>query len=208
MFIPRTPKALSGGQQGAPGGNPGAMAQYVPPPAVVVTGVAGSGKSTVGSRLASRLDWDWADGDAFHSAANLAKMAARKPLDDADRLPWLAEIGRWLDKEAADGRPAVVACSALKRRYRDLLRAGRPQVRMVYLVVDLKTLHQRMTDRRGHMFHADMLGSQLAALEPPTPEEGVLMIRSAGTPDQTVDQIIRWERLDSYLPAGGDHRTE
>lgn len=184
------------------------MALPVPPPVVVLTGVAGSGKSTVGARLAARLDWDWADGDAFHSAANLAKMAARKPLDDADRRPWLEEIARWIDKEAADGRPAVIACSALKRAYRDHLRAGRPQVRMVYLVVDLKTLHQRMTDRRGHMFHADMLGSQLAVLEPPTPQEGVLLIRSAGTPDQTVDQIIAWERLGSYLPAGGDHRME
>ncbi|GAA2020699.1 gluconokinase [Catenulispora yoronensis] len=184
------------------------MALPVPPPVVVLTGVAGSGKSTVGKLLASRLDWDWADGDAFHSAENLAKMAARKPLEDADRLPWLDEIGQWIDKESAEDRPAVIACSALKRRYRDRLRAGRPQVRMVYLVVDLKTLHQRMTDRRGHMFHADMLGSQLAALEPPTREEGVLMIRSAGTPELTAEQIIEWERLRSYIPVGGSRRGD
>ncbi|GAA2003764.1 gluconokinase [Catenulispora subtropica] len=176
------------------------MALPVPPPVVVITGVAGSGKSTVGTLLAERLDWDFADGDTFHSAANLAKMAARKPLDDADRLPWLDEIGRWIDEESDDERPAVVACSALKRAYRDRLRRGRPQVRMVYLVVDLKTLHQRMTDRHGHMFHADMLGSQLAVLEPPTPQEDVLMIKSAGTPELTVDQIIVWEQLRAYLP--------
>jgi gluconokinase len=175
------------------------MVSPVPPPVIVITGVAGSGKSTVGVLLAGRLGWDWADGDAFHSAANLAKMAARKPLDDADRRPWLDDIGRWIDQEAHAGRPAVIACSALKRAYRDRLRAGRPQVRMVYLVVDLKTLHQRMTDRRGHMFHADMLSSQLAVLEPPTPAEDVLMIKSAGSPEQTVDQIVEWERLGAYL---------
>ena len=172
-----------------------------PPPVVVVAGVSGSGKSTVGAALAGRLGWDWADGDVFHPGANLAKMAAHEPLTDADRIPWLDEIGRWIDQAAARRHPAVIACSALKRSYRDRLRAGRPQVRMVYLIVDLKTLHQRLTDRRGHMFHADMLGSQLAALEPPTPEEDVLMVRSEGTVDLTVDHIIAWEQLGAYVPA-------
>ncbi|MEY9863119.1 gluconokinase [Catenulispora sp. GAS73] len=183
---------------GAPG-TPGAAGAT--PPVVVVTGVSGSGKSTVGAALAGRLGWDWADGDAFHPGSNIAKMAAHEPLTDADRMPWLDEIGRWIDKAAAAGRPAVIACSALKRSYRDRLRAGRPQVRMVYLVVDLKTLHQRLTDRRGHMFHADMLGSQLSTLEPPTPDENVLMVQSAGTPDQTVDRIIAAEHLAAYAAA-------
>ena len=173
---------------------------------VVVTGVSGSGKSTVGAALAGRLGWDWADGDAFHPGSNIAKMAAHEPLTDADRGPWLDEIGRWIDKAAAAGRPAVIACSALKRSYRDRLRAGRPQVRMVYLVVDLKTLHQRLTDRRGHMFHADMLGSQLNALEPPTSDEGVLMVRSEGTPGQTVDRIIAGEHLEGYVPTEAGRR--
>ncbi|ACU75015.1 carbohydrate kinase, thermoresistant glucokinase family [Catenulispora acidiphila DSM 44928] len=177
------------------------------PPVVVVTGVSGSGKSTVGAALAGRLGWDWADGDAFHPGENIAKMAAHEPLTDADRLPWLAEIGRWIDRAADADRAAVIACSALKRSYRDLLRAKRPQVRMVYLIVDLKTLHQRLTDRRGHMFHADMLGSQLAALEPPTPEEGVLMVKSEGSVDQTVDHIIAWERLGGYVPAEEGRRV-
>jgi gluconokinase len=171
---------------------------------VVVTGVSGSGKSTVGAALAGRLGWDWADGDAFHPGSNIAKMAARQPLTDADRLPWLDEIGRWIDKAAATDHPAVIACSALKRSYRDRLRAGRPQVRMVYLVVDLKTLHQRLLDRQGHMFHADMLGSQLSALEPPTPDEDVLMVKSAGSPDQTVDRIITGEHLEAYLPSSAE----
>jgi gluconokinase len=180
---------------GAPGTTP-----PVVPPVVVVTGVSGSGKSTVGAALAGRLGWGWADGDAFHPGGNIAKMAAHEPLTDADRVPWLDEIGRWIDTAAAAGHPAVIACSALKRSYRDRLRAGRPQVRMVYLVVDLKTLHQRLTDRRGHMFHADMLGSQVNALEPPTPDEDVLMVQSAGTPEQTVDRIIAGEHLEAYLP--------
>lgn len=178
------------------------------PPVVVVTGVSGSGKSTVGAALAGRLGWGWADGDAFHPARNIAKMAAREPLTDADRVPWLDEIGRWIDKAAAEGEPAVIACSALKRSYRDRLRAGRPQVRMVYLIVDLKTLHQRLTDRRGHMFHADMLGSQLSALEPPTPDEDVLMVKSAGTVEQTVDHIIAWERLQAWGPAASAARGQ
>lgn len=176
------------------------MAHSLPPPVVVVTGVSGSGKSTVGAILADRLGWDWADGDAFHPGENIAKMTARQPLTDADRLPWLDQIGLWIDRESGAGRPAVISCSALKRSYRDRLRAGRPQVRLVYLAVDLKTLQQRMTDRRGHMFHADMLASQLAVLEPPAPDEGVLMVQSAGTPDQTVDRIVEGEQLAGYLP--------
>jgi gluconokinase len=174
------------------------------PPVVVLTGVSGSGKSTVGAALAGRLGWDWADGDAFHPEANIAKMTRHVPLTDEDRIPWLDLIGHWIDRCAAAGRPAVIACSALKRSYRDRLRAGRPQMRMVYLVVDLKTLHQRLTDRRGHMFQADMLGSQLADLEPPTPEENVLMVESAGTtPEQTVDRIIDGEHLQGYPAAAG-----
>lgn len=183
---------------------PPAASPTAAPPVIVVTGVSGSGKSTVGAALAGRLGWDWADGDAFHPGSNIAKMAAREPLTDEDRIPWLDEIGRWIDKAAAADRPAVIACSALKRSYRDRLRKGRPQVRMVYLVVDLKTLHRRLTDRRGHMFHADMLGSQLAALEPPTPDEDVLMVKSAGTPELTVDHIITYECLRQYLPKSAE----
>jgi gluconokinase len=182
---------------------PAASASAVPP-VIVVTGVSGSGKSTVGAALAGRLGWDWADGDAFHPGRNIAKMAAHEPLTDEDRIPWLDEIGRWIDKAAIADRPAVIACSAVKRSYRDRLRKGRPQVRMVYLVVDLKTLHRRLTDRRGHMFHADMLGSQLAALEPPTPDEDVLMVKSAGTPELTVDHIITYECLRQYLPKSAE----
>jgi gluconokinase len=170
---------------------------------IVITGVSGSGKSTVGAALAGRLGWDWADGDAFHPGANIAKMAAHQPLTDADRLPWLDEIGRWIDKTAETGRPAVIACSALKRSYRDRLRAHRPEVRMVYLLADRETLHRRLADRRGHMFHADMLASQLAALEPPTPDEHVLMVPSQPSVHKTVDRIIIGERLEQYLPEGG-----
>jgi gluconokinase len=171
---------------------------------IVVTGVSGSGKSTVGAALAGRLGWDWADGDAFHPGANIAKMAAHHPLTDADRQPWLDGMARWIDTEAAAARPAVLACSALKRSYRDRLRAHHPEVRMVYLLVDRETLRHRMADRRGHMFQADMLDSQLAALEPPTPDEGVLTVRSQPTVDKTVDRIIAEEHLEEYLPESGE----
>ena len=136
------------------------------PPAVVLIGVSGSGKTTVGALLAKRLGWIFADGDRFHSPENIAKMMALKPLTDADRSPWLAEIGGWIDREAEQSQACVVACSALKRVYRDVLRDGRPQVRLVYLVVPSERLRTRMLAREGHMFAADMLASQLAILEP------------------------------------------
>src|SRR5260221_4322715 len=109
-----------------------------PPPAdapcvLLVTGVSGSGKSTVGELLARRLGWEYAEADDFHPEENLAKMVAGQPLEDADREPWLANIGAWIDAASAAGKPAVVSCSALKRAYRDRLRGTRPNVRLIYL---------------------------------------------------------------------------
>src|SRR5205085_844004 len=99
----------------------------------IVMGVAGTGKTTVGALLAGRLGWLYAEADAFHPPANVDKMAAGQPLTDADREPWLEAIGHWIDERAAAGEPGVVSCSGLKRAYRDRLRRGRPQVRIVFL---------------------------------------------------------------------------
>src|ERR1700722_2723356 len=102
-------------------------------PVLLVCGVSGSGKTTIGTLLAKRLGWKYAEADAFHPPANVAKMAAGHPLDDADRVPWLAAIGAYIDETTLAGRPAVVTCSALKRAYRDELRRGRPNVRVIFL---------------------------------------------------------------------------
>jgi gluconokinase len=171
------------------------------PPAVVLIGVSGSGKTTVGALLAKRLGWIFADGDRFHSPENIAKMMALKPLTDADRSPWLSEIGGWIDQEGEQRQACVIACSALKRVYRDVLCDGRPQVRLVYLVVPSERLRSRMLAREGHMFAADMLASQLAILERPTADEGVYQVRSMPTPAQTVDAVIESAHLAPFVVA-------
>lgn len=138
---------------------------------LLVTGVSGSGKSTVGSLLARRLGWPYAEADDFHPEANLAKMVTGQPLDDADRRPWLANIAAWMDATSAAGRPAVVSCSALKRTYRDQLCADRPNVRLIYLDADKQTIRSRLSARRGHFFPASLADSQFAVLEPPAEDE-------------------------------------
>ena len=137
-----------------------------PLPPVVVMGVSGSGKSTVGAALARALAVPFVDADALHPEANRAKMAAGIPLDDADRAPWLDAVGAVL----AAG-PVVVACSALKRTYRDRLRAAAPELRLVFLDGSPALLASRMAARPGHFMPASLLDSQLAALERPAPDE-------------------------------------
>ncbi len=144
-----------------------------PPPVLLVMGVSGSGKTTVGSLLAGRLGWTYAEADAFHPPANIAKMHAGHPLTDADRVPWLDAIGAWIDKTTAERQPAVVTCSALKRSYRERLHAGRPHVTVIYLDADPDTVRTRLAAREGHFFPPQLLDSQLRDLEPPAPEEGI-----------------------------------
>jgi gluconokinase len=128
---------------------------------VVVMGVSGAGKSEIGARLAEALGVPFVDGDDLHPAANVAKMAAGIPLDDEDRWPWLDLVGARL----AEG-PRVVACSALKRTYRDRLRAAAPRTAFVEIDVDRVTLLERVQERPGHFMPASLLDSQLATLEP------------------------------------------
>jgi gluconokinase len=157
---------------------------------LIVAGVAGSGKTTIGALLAGGLGWPFADGDTFHPEANIAKMRADIPLTDADREPWLRAIGDWMDAKIAAGQSAVVACSALKRAYRDELLSGRPKARMILLEVDRDELVRRLTSRPGHFFHEELLDSQLAAFESPTPDEHVRLVSEEGGPAQTVARII------------------
>ncbi len=170
---------------------------------VVLTGVSGSGKSTLGSVLADRLHWVFEDGDLLHPPANIAKMRAGVPLTDADRWPWLRALGEWMDARIAAGESAVVACSALKRSYRDLLRQGRPEVRLVFLVASHEVLAARLAARHGHFFRAGLLDSQFAALEPPGPAEGVLAVETTAPPASVAARIISGLGLPASPPAPG-----
>lgn len=171
---------------------------------VIVAGVSGSGKTTVGSMLAGRLGWRFADADAFHPAANIAKMRAGVPLTDEDRRPWLQAIGAWMDERIEAGESAVVTCSALKRAYRDALLDGRPQGRLVFLAVDRDLVARRLTARHGHFFPLQLLDSQFAALEPVGPGERAVSIVPADDPAQTVADIIAVFRLGT----DGEHEAE
>ena len=121
---------------------------------LIVAGVAGSGKTTIGKLIAGELGWQFADGDDFHSQASIARMRSGSPLSDADRFPWLALIGTWMDGEIAAGRSAVVACSGLARRYRAALLAGRDAAQIVFLEVSREEAQRRLHRRHGHFFGA------------------------------------------------------
>ena len=153
---------------------------------VVLMGVSGAGKTAVGTRLAKALGGTFVEGDDFHPPANVAKMRSGVPLDDADRQPWLEtlsrEIGAWLEA----GRTVVLACSALKQRYRDILKAGRPGVRFVHLKGDEDLIRQRLEHRRGHYMPASLLDSQLAALEEPA---DAITVGIDASPDGIVAEI-------------------
>ena len=157
---------------------------------LIVAGVAGSGKTTVGALLAGRLRWRFADADTFHPEANVAKMRAGVPLTDEDRAPWLRAIGEWMDARIAAGQSAVVTCSALKRAYRDELLSGRPAATMIFLQVSRDMLVNRLNSRHGHFFPEKLLDSQLAAVEPPERDERVYTVLAEGEPEQTAATII------------------
>jgi carbohydrate kinase (thermoresistant glucokinase family) len=166
---------------------------------VVVMGVAGVGKTTVGELVADQLELPFHDADDFHSEANRRKMAAGVPLTEKDREPWLRDLARRMRAWEAEGG-AVVACSALRRRHRDLLARAGP-VRFVWLDAEEETIRSRLASRKGHYMPPELLDSQLATLEPPGPDEAV-RVEAVGNPAETADAIVSALRgLRSVFPA-------
>ena len=162
-------------------------------PVLLIMGVAGSGKTTVGTLVAKHLGLPFVDGDDLQPKANIEKMRSGVPLTDADRAPWLAAIGDWMDARAAMGEGGVVAASVLKHAYRDGLRAGRPQVRIVYLRGSPDLIAERLAHRTGHFWPPALLASQFADLEPPGPDEDPIVVDIAGSPESVARAVA--ERL-------------
>ena len=162
-----------------------------PPPVLVVMGVSGCGKSTVGGLLAGRLGWDFGEGDALHPQENVDKMATGHPLTDADRWPWLVRVHDWMAEHVRAGRPGVITCSALKRGYRDLLAGGISEhVVFVHLSGDREQLLARLRARQGHFMPAALLDTQLADLEPPAADEQAITIDIDASPTVQTEQIV------------------
>jgi gluconokinase len=159
-----------------------------PEASIVVMGVSGSGKSTVGAALARRLDVAFADADTFHPAANIAKMSAGTPLDDNDRRPWLAAVGQWL----ADHSSGVMSCSALKRRYRDQLRSRRTDIEFLHLTGSPELVAGRQAGRSGHFMPPSLVISQFDALEPLDPDERGMAIDVGRSVDAVVEAFVRY----------------
>jgi gluconokinase len=169
--------------------------------AVVVMGVAGAGKSTVGEALARRLGCEFRDADSFHPPANIAKMKSGVPLSDEDRWPWLQAIALWIAGRRATGQLGVVTCSALKRRYRDVLAGGQGDVRLVYLKGDMALIAERLGARQGHFMPPALLQSQFDALEEPTADEAAITIAIDAAPDEIVSRIVTTLGLSHEAPA-------
>ena len=176
------------------------------PCALVVMGVSGSGKSTIADRLAARLGWTYEDGDRFHPPSNVAKMSAGHPLTDEDRGPWLQAIADEIDRVCKAGRHVVIACSALKRAYRDILVHGRDDVRIVFLKGSQALIADRLAARKGHFMPPGLLASQFKTLEPPGIEERPVTVSIDASVEAIVDDAIHQLRL-SPLDSGTPRRN-
>ena len=160
------------------------------PSVLVVMGVSGSGKTTVAALLAGRLRWEFEDADDLHPAANIAKMHAGMPLTDTDRWPWLHAVAGWIDATRAAGRQGVVACSALKRGYRDVIIGDRAGVQLVYLKGDRNLIRARLACRHGHFMPAGLLESQFEALEEPIADEHPIVVSIDRRPREIFDELM------------------
>ncbi len=161
------------------------------PAVIVVMGVASSGKTSLGERLAEKLGWPFRDADSFHPPANVAKMSGGIPLTDEDRKPWLAAIAAWIDDLRASGGNGIVTCSALKKAYREVIVGARPDVALVYLRGSRELIGQRMAARQHHFMPPALLDSQFATLEEPGADENPLVVQVEASKEAIVEQVVR-----------------
>ena len=159
---------------------------------VVVMGVSGCGKSTVAAGIADRLGWELGEADDFHPQHNIDKMSAGIPLDDDDRRPWLEDLAAWMAARAADGHSTVVACSALKRSYRDILRGCPPGLGFIHLHGPVALIGERMSGRTGHFMPASLLQSQVDALEALDAGEHGIQLDLRQTPEELITAAVDW----------------
>jgi gluconokinase len=170
----------------------------ITPVVLVIMGVSGCGKSTIAQLLSDRLGWPFEEGDSLHPAANVAKMAAGHPLDDADRLPWLEKVADWVEARLDSGGSGIITCSALKRSYRDLINRRGHGVEFVYLAGTRAEIAAQLAHRTGHFMPPSLLDSQFAALEEPAADEPA--IRVGIGPDAPI--VVR-HVLDELGRSGG-----
>ncbi len=184
--------------------SPRKAASCAVPAVMIVMGVSGSGKSTIGALLSRRLHWEFEDADWLHPASNVDKMHAGIPLTDEDREPWLRAVAAWIDKTRHSGGHAVVACSALKRRYRDILIGDRRDVRLIYLKGDETLIARRIATRHEHFMPRSLLHSQFEALEEPAPDEAPVIVSIEPEPRVILARIISDLGMD---PAPADETS-
>lgn len=173
------------------------MAKHVQQPVLVIMGVSGSGKSTVAGLLSGKLGWDLAEGDDLHPAENVVKMQSGQPLTDADRWPWLDKIAAWIRAHTEAGIPGVITCSALKKRYRDVLRGE--NVVFVFLQGSKDSISDRLASRHGHFMPPALLESQFEALEEPAGDENHISLNVSASPLEEAEEIIKRLELEPSI---------
>src|SRR4029077_3827428 len=160
------------------------------PTILIITGVSGSGKTTIAAALAQQLDWPFKEGDELHPASDITKMHSGHPLDDRDRWPWLEKVADWIDSWRQAGTSGVITCSALRRSYRDFLTRGRPEVRVVYLYADRPEIAARLAPQKGHFMRGSLLDSQFEILEEHDLDEDPICIDVSRLIEDTVAEVV------------------